>query len=298
MKFYKRFPGDITIKTGDLSLTEFGAYDRLLDHYYAKEKPIEPERVYTVARCQTAADRRAVDRVLSEFWTRTPAGWVQERADEMIADALPRIEAAKANGKLGGRPKGSKKKPTGLFPETHSVPDEKASQSQSYSVPSGTDGPAVSGPPPPPPPPPPDPPTDRELLFANGVALLTAAGVMEKHARSMLAGLAKAHGDAAVVDAIQSCADERAVDPVTWLQRRLKSRSNGAAARPNATRADQRADTLAGLTGQPQGAAHAQHRGDAIDVHARVVHPHSTGAQGLGGAGVLAAGGADGREGG
>ena len=81
MKFYKRFPGDITIKTGDLTLTEFGAYDRLLDHYYAKEKPIEAKRAYTVARCQTAEDRRAVDRVLAEFWTLTDDGWVQARAD-------------------------------------------------------------------------------------------------------------------------------------------------------------------------------------------------------------------------
>lgn len=137
MKFYKRFPGDITIKTGDLALTEFGAYDRLLDHYYAKEQPIEPSRVYTVARCQSATDRKAVDRVLAEYWTLTPAGWVQERADEMIAEALPRIEAAKVNGLKGGRPRGSGKKPTGLIPETQDAtktPDlAKASQSQSIS---------------------------------------------------------------------------------------------------------------------------------------------------------------------
>lgn len=130
MKFYKRFPGDITIKTGDLSLAEFGAYDRLLDHYYAKEQPIDPERVYTVARCQSASDRRAVDRVLAEYWKLTEAGWVQERADEMIAEALPRIEAAKANGAKGGRPKGSKKKPTGLPGGTDPVLDQEASQSQ------------------------------------------------------------------------------------------------------------------------------------------------------------------------
>ncbi len=134
MKFYKRFPGDITIKTGDLSLVEFGAYDRLLDHYYAKEKPIAPDRVYTVARALCLADRQAVDRVLAEFWTLTPEGWVQERADEMIAEALPKIEAARENGKLGGRPKGSGKKPTGLISETHDVTEtgvpEKASQSQ------------------------------------------------------------------------------------------------------------------------------------------------------------------------
>jgi uncharacterized protein YdaU (DUF1376 family) len=134
VKFYKRFPGDITIKTGDLTLVEFGAYDRLLDHYYAKEQPIDPGRIYIVTRCQTAADRNAVDRVLAEYWKLTDAGWVQERADEMIAEALPKIEAARENGKKGGRPVGSGKKPTGLFSETKSeteTPDsEKASQSQ------------------------------------------------------------------------------------------------------------------------------------------------------------------------
>lgn len=134
MKFYKRFPGDITIKTGDLTLVEFGAYDRLLDHYYAKEQPIDPTRIYIVTRCQTAADRGAVDRVLAEYWTLTDAGWVQERADEMIAEALPKIEAARENGKKGGRPVGAGKKPTGLIPGTQDVtqtPDsEKASQSQ------------------------------------------------------------------------------------------------------------------------------------------------------------------------
>jgi len=216
VKFYKRFPGDITIKTGDLSLVEFGAYDRLLDHYYSKEKPIEPDRVYTVARCQSATDRRAVDRVLAEFWTLTPAGWVQERAVEMIAEALPRIAAAKANGKLGGRPKGSKKKPTGFSEETQAFDSGKGSQSQSYSVTTVTGGT--------------EPPSDRDLLFSNGVPLLTAAGVAEKNARSMLAGLAKQHGDAAVVKALADCAHERPVQPVSWLQARLKSYPTGTSA--------------------------------------------------------------------
>lgn len=138
MKFYKRFPGDITIKTGDLSLVEFGAYDRLLDHYYAKEHPIEPSRVYTVARCQCAADRHAVDFVLAEFWTLTEEGWVQSRADEMIAEAQPKIEAARANGLKGGRPRktkgGTEKEPTGLFVGTKNEPNEKTSQSQKKEI--------------------------------------------------------------------------------------------------------------------------------------------------------------------
>jgi uncharacterized protein YdaU (DUF1376 family) len=119
MKFYKRFPGDIQIKTGGLSLAEFGAYDRLLDHYYAMEAPIEAAEIYSITRAQGKTDRDAVDKVLRRYFTIDEGGnYVQERAAEMIAEAQPKIAAAKANGKLGGRPKGSAKKPTGFIPET------------------------------------------------------------------------------------------------------------------------------------------------------------------------------------
>lgn len=72
MKFYKRFPGDITIKTGDLSLTEFGAYDRLLDWYYANERPIPGAEVYSITGARTRAEREAVDRVLGRCFDYTP----------------------------------------------------------------------------------------------------------------------------------------------------------------------------------------------------------------------------------
>lgn len=72
-----------------------------------------------------------------------------------------------------------------------------------------------------------EPPTDRDLLFSNGVPLLTAAGVSEKNARSMLAGLAKSHGDAAVVQALNDCAASRPVEPVSWLQAALRTTPAG-----------------------------------------------------------------------
>lgn len=139
MKFYKRFPGDITIKTGHLSPAEFGVYDRLLDHYYATERPLprSTEDCCSIARTRTKDDRAAVDRVLGEFFTLTGAGWEQQRAEEMIADALPRIQAARENGKKGGRPRkpeGNGKEPSGFAEETQQEPKEepsaKASQSQ------------------------------------------------------------------------------------------------------------------------------------------------------------------------
>jgi uncharacterized protein YdaU (DUF1376 family) len=149
VKFYKRFPGDIQIKTGGLTLSEFGAYDRLLDHYYATEAPIEPGEVYSITRALTKQDREAVDKVLRRFFTVDADGnYSQQRADEMIAEAQPKIEAARRNGVKGGRPKKNptetEPKPSGLLNEnptrTENEPNSKTSQSQNKDNPPSPTG--------------------------------------------------------------------------------------------------------------------------------------------------------------
>jgi uncharacterized protein YdaU (DUF1376 family) len=65
------------------------------------------------------------------------------------------------------------------------------------------------------------PPTPRDAVFALGLPLLTAGGVTEPRARSMLGFLSKTHGEAAVVDALNRCANSRPVEPVAWLQAAL-----------------------------------------------------------------------------
>ena len=77
-------------------------------------------------------------------------------------------------------------------------------------------------------------PTNRDMLFATGVPLLTAAGVSDKNARSMLAGLAKKHGDSIVADAIRQTAIDRPVEPVSWLQSLMPTATIG---KPNAQEA-------------------------------------------------------------
>lgn len=137
MNFYKRFIGDITAKTGGLSLARMGAYDRLLDHYFSTEQPIAPEEVYSICRAMTRQDRADVDHVLQRFWDLTPEGYVQAKADEVIAKARPLIEAARENGKKGGRPRKTEnpdetQRVSGNNPEgTQREPSAKASQSQS-----------------------------------------------------------------------------------------------------------------------------------------------------------------------
>lgn len=69
----------------------------------------------------------------------------------------------------------------------------------------------------------PTPPNVQDLVWATGVALLTAADVSEKNARSFLAAQLKVHRPEAVLDALQRCAAEGAVQPVPWLVKTLES---------------------------------------------------------------------------
>lgn len=70
MNYYPRYPGDYLAKTLDLTMVEDGAYTRLLDWYYSNERPIAHERRYVVSRATTAAERHAVDTVLTSFFER------------------------------------------------------------------------------------------------------------------------------------------------------------------------------------------------------------------------------------
>jgi uncharacterized protein YdaU (DUF1376 family) len=136
MNFYKRFIGDIQAKTGHLSLAEFGAYDRLLDHCYSTEQPLpdDLDAVCRIARAMTKEERKAVETVLRQFFTLTDAGFVQPRVLEMLAEAKPKIDANRENGKKGGRPKSNpeqtQEKPTGFDLGTQSEPNDNLSQSQ------------------------------------------------------------------------------------------------------------------------------------------------------------------------
>lgn len=58
---------------------------------------------------------------------------------------------------------------------------------------------------------------DKGKIFTYGVPMLVNAGSTDKAARSFLGGLAKGHGDAAVVQALRDCIRAKPIDPLTWL---------------------------------------------------------------------------------
>lgn len=116
MNYWPRWISAIKKRTATLSLMQMGAYDRLLDHYYAEEQPLPGtlDECYRIVSATTSAEKDAVRFVLGKFFVLDDGTYRNERADEELAIGLKKIAAAQSNGKTGGRPKGSTKKPTGL----------------------------------------------------------------------------------------------------------------------------------------------------------------------------------------
>lgn len=135
MNYYRRYVGSYLKKTGSNSMIEDGAYTRLLDAYYATEKPLNPKKVNEIAKAMTSAERKAVATVVEAFFYLGPDGLLHnEKADEELSIAAPMIErmqaASRENGKKGGRPrKPVDNKPSGNPEETRNI-TQKVTQSE------------------------------------------------------------------------------------------------------------------------------------------------------------------------
>jgi uncharacterized protein YdaU (DUF1376 family) len=119
VNFYKRYPADYGKKTARLTLAQHGAYTLLLDEYYLTEAPLPGDlaELYRICRAMKAAEQEAVKVVVERFFQAGEDGLLHnKRATEELIEAAPALEAARENGKKGGRPKGSgtQKKPVGF----------------------------------------------------------------------------------------------------------------------------------------------------------------------------------------
>lgn len=237
MNYYERHLGDYAKDAGHLSMLEHGAYSLLLDRYYTTEQPIPADQAHRICRARTRDERAAVDAVLAEFFVLKDGVWTNGRADREITKMQAKVKAAQENGKRGGRPKRTESEPDRNPVGSESVTQTKALQSPDTSIHSEANASDASASPPAP------PPSPKDRVFAFGVPLLTASGVSDKNARSMLAGLCKRHGEGPVADAIDRCAREQAIEPVSWLQAAL----SGSTKRSESGKPQGRRDIFAGL---------------------------------------------------
>lgn len=105
MNYYERHLGDYARDTAHLSMLEHGAYTLLLDRYYATEQGIPADQAHRVARARSRDEKAAVDAVLGEYFRLDGGVWTHGRVQEEITKAQDRINAARNNGRKGGRPK-------------------------------------------------------------------------------------------------------------------------------------------------------------------------------------------------
>lgn len=122
MNFYKRYPGDYRKKTARLTLAQHGVYTLLLDEFYLTEQPLpaDYEQLFRICTALKRDEQDAVRLVADRFFPIGEDGLRHnERAIEELEEAMPALEAARANGKKGGRPRKTEtqQKPSGLFEE-------------------------------------------------------------------------------------------------------------------------------------------------------------------------------------
>lgn len=94
MNFYKHFIGGYQRDTGRLNLMEHGACRLMLDIFYATQKPLPKDRptLYRLLRAGGAAEKRAIDSVVSQFWKTSTRGLSNLRATTEIGKAKKQAE--------------------------------------------------------------------------------------------------------------------------------------------------------------------------------------------------------------
>ena len=105
MHYYQFNIGDYAKSTLHLSHIEDLAYRRLLDRYYDTEKPLETDITKLCRFIRMGSYETETQQVLDEYFSITQKGWIQKRVQKELGTYSLKADSARANGKLGGRPK-------------------------------------------------------------------------------------------------------------------------------------------------------------------------------------------------
>jgi len=111
MHYYQFNIGDYAKATRHLSNTEDLAYRRLIDLYYDKEQPLIKDVAKLSRLINMRDNQEEIATVLDDFFEETEEGYKQSRIEHEIANYHAKADAARANGKKGGRPRKAKPNP-------------------------------------------------------------------------------------------------------------------------------------------------------------------------------------------
>jgi len=99
MNYYPHHIGDYMRDTAHLTMLEDCAYRRLMDVYYAREKPLpaDEKAVWRLVRAHSKKERQAVSTVLREFFELCEDDcWHQSRCDAVLSKAREEAEETQA----------------------------------------------------------------------------------------------------------------------------------------------------------------------------------------------------------
>jgi uncharacterized protein YdaU (DUF1376 family) len=139
MNYFEFHLGDWAAATGHLSWDEETAYMRLLRAYYHGEAAIPKGQQYRLAKAATAAQKRAVDAVIAEFFTESDGAFHQKRADEEIA----RFQDKQRKAKASANARWSQSEGTANAMRTHT---ERNTPHDAFALPTQSDGNALQTP--------------------------------------------------------------------------------------------------------------------------------------------------------
>lgn len=135
MKYFSKNVGDFASSTRHLSLTERGAYNDLIDYYYATEKPLpaELDALCRIAGAFSDLERQAVHKVAGEFFEAVDGKLFQSKIEDQIVAYREQAERNRMNGKSGGRPRKQATEnplgnPVGSVSDTQTITQTKAIQ--------------------------------------------------------------------------------------------------------------------------------------------------------------------------
>ena len=99
MDWYKRYIGDYARDTAHLRMLQHGAYQLLMDHYYATERPLtlNLDDLYHTMRAAKKEEQAAINVALDQFFTKTEEGYRNKRIDSEIEKYRKRQAINKRN---------------------------------------------------------------------------------------------------------------------------------------------------------------------------------------------------------
>lgn len=99
MDWYKFYMGDYNRDTADLDNESHGIYRRLIDHYYATEKPLplDHESLYRIVSAIRSEEQVKVDAIIVRFFCKKRAGYCKERIQEEIKNYHKRLKINRKN---------------------------------------------------------------------------------------------------------------------------------------------------------------------------------------------------------